>query len=751
MPGMISSDGTVPSDGAVPPDGVVPAAAPVSAVPARGIPAAGVSALLERAGSPGRLGPAERAEALRRLGAETFDVLVIGGGVTGAGTALDAAARGLSVALVEARDLAAGTSSRSSKLIHGGLRYLEQLNGALVREALRERTLLLETLAPHLVRPVQFLLPLTHHGWERAYIGSGVLLYDTLGQGLSRISPAPGTGRPARQGPPVGQGPLSGGLPMHRHLTRKAALREFPSLRPDALVGAIQYWDGQVDDARHTMFVARTAARYGAAVATSARVVGLPREDDRVTGALVRDLESGEEIRVRARQTIVAAGVWTDDVHALLNINGKNGRDINGKNGRDINGKNGRDAAEKSGKGPVSVRASKGVHLVVPRDRLRGATGLILRTERSVLFVIPWGGHWIIGTTDTDWELDLAHPAATRSDIDYLLEQVNRVLSTPLTLDDIVGVYAGLRPLLSGESADTAQLSREHAVVAAAPGLTMVAGGKYTTYRVMAADAVDAAADGLTRTVPPSCSDKTPLLGADGYQALWNARERLAEHAGLHVARVEHLLRRYGTLTEELLDLVIAEPSLGTPLPGAEAYLAAEALYAASHEGALRLEDVLTRRTRISFEAPDRGLAAARPVAELIAPVLGWDTDRVRAEVELYEARVAAERASQEAPDDASADAARRAAPDARRLPSVRATARPRPPVPTEVELDEEAPVTAVTVAAAATSAAATAAASLRAARRAVVSSISRASGTAGQPPPHPDGHSPDTMTDLAS
>ena len=742
MPGMVPSDSTVPSDGAVPPDGVAPAAAaPASAVPARGVPAAGVAAPLERAASPGRLGPAERAEALRRLGAETFDVLVIGGGVTGAGTALDAAARGLSVALVEARDLAAGTSSRSSKLIHGGLRYLEQLNGALVREALRERTLLLETLAPHLVRPVQFLLPLTHHGWERAYIGSGVLLYDTLGQGLSRISPAPGTVRPARQGPPVGQGPLSGGLPMHRHLTRKATLREFPSLRPDALVGAIQYWDGQVDDARHTMFVARTAARYGAAVATSARVVGLPREDDRVTGALVRDLESGEEIRVRARQTIVAAGVWTDDVYALLNINGKNGQDINGKNGRD--------AGEKSGKGPVSVRASKGVHLVVPRDRLRGATGLILRTERSVLFVIPWGGHWIIGTTDTDWELDLAHPAATRSDIDYLLDQVNRVLSTPLTRDDIVGVYAGLRPLLSGESADTAQLSREHAVVAAAPGLTMVAGGKYTTYRVMAADAVDAAAAGLTRTVPPSCTDKTPLLGTDGYQALWNARERLAEHAGLHVARVEHLLRRYGTLTEELLDLVIAEPSLGTPLPGADAYLAAEALYAASHEGALRLEDVLTRRTRISFEASDRGLAAARPVAELIAPVLGWDTDRVRSEVELYEARVAAERASQEEADDESADAARRAAPDARRLPSVRATARPRPPVSAQVELDEEAPVTGVTVAAAA----ATAAASLRAARRAVVSSISRASGNtgAGQAPPDPDGRSPDTMTDLAS
>ncbi|WP_007515838.1 MULTISPECIES: glycerol-3-phosphate dehydrogenase/oxidase [Pseudofrankia] len=689
---------------------------------------------VERAGGPGQLGPDARAAALRRLAEETFDVLVIGGGVTGAGTALDAASRGLSVALVEARDLAAGTSSRSSKLIHGGLRYLEQLNGALVREALRERTLLLDTLAPHLVRPVQFLLPLTHHGWERAYIGSGVLLYDTLGQGLSRIGgPGSSAPRPTRRPPrllpsriadlpadlpepvasPSGEWPRAGGLPMHRHLTRKAALREFPSLRPDALVGAIQYWDGQVDDARHTMFVARTAARFGAAVVTSAKVVDLLREGDGVTGAVVRDLETGDgtgtgdgsgsqEIRVRARRTISATGVWTDDVQALL--------------GR---------------RGPVSVRASKGVHLVVPRDRLLGATGLILRTERSVLFVIPWGNHWIIGTTDTDWDLDLAHPAATRADIDYLLDQVNRVLRTPLTHDDIVGVYAGLRPLLAGQSDDTAQLSREHAVVAAAPGLTTVAGGKYTTYRVMAADAVDAAVAGLPRTVPPSCTDKVPLLGADGYLAVWNGRERLAERAGLHVARIEHLLRRYGTLAEELVDMVIADRRLAAPLPGAEAYLAVEAVYAATHEGALHLEDVLARRTRISFEAPDRGLAAARPVAELIAPVLGWDEARVGAEVELYEARVAAERASQRAGDDPAADAARLAAPDARRLPSVRATPHPKPAAPrpkpaaaepTHADHDAEPPTPAGGVSI--NAAAASAAAGLRAARRVVIGGI---------------------------
>ncbi|MCK9898770.1 glycerol-3-phosphate dehydrogenase/oxidase [Frankia sp. Cpl3] len=577
-----------------------------------------------------RLDPASRAAALRRMRAEPVDVVVIGGGVTGAGVALDAATRGLSVALLEARDLAAGTSSRSSKLIHGGLRYLEQLNGTLVREALRERSLLLETLAPHLVSAIPFLLPLTHHGWERAYIGSGVLLYDTLGQGLGRIAPRPGGD---------GGAPRNGGVPLHRHLTRKAALREFPSLRPDALVGAIQYWDGQVDDARHTMFVARTAARYGALIATSAQVTGLVREGDRVAGVRVRDLENGVDLEVRAAQTINAAGVWTDDIQAMV-----------------------------GGRGRLSVRASKGVHIVVPRDRVHGSTGLILRTEKSVLFVIPWGSHWIIGTTDTEWNLDLAHPAATSTDIDYLLDTVNKVLRTPLTTDDIVGVYAGLRPLLAGESDETSQLSREHAVVRPVPGLTMVAGGKYTTYRVMAADAVDAATEGMSGAVAPSCTERVPLLGADGYPALWNARERLARTSGLHVARVEHLLRRYGTLVEEVLDLVAARPELGRPLPGAAAYLAVEAVYAVSHEGALHLEDVLTRRTRISMETADRGLTAAPHVAELIAPVLGWNSEAVARETDHYRARVAAEIESQRQPNDRAADAARLDVPDVRPL-----------------------------------------------------------------------------------
>lgn len=557
------------------------------------------------------LDPESRAAALREMAREPLDVLVIGGGVVGAGAALDAATRGLRVGLVEARDYASGTSSRSSKLIHGGLRYLEQLDFGLVREALRERSLILNRLCPHLARPVPFIYPLQHRVWERFYVGSGVLLYDTMG------------GRH--------------GVPTHRHLTRRQALREFPSLRKDALVGAIKYYDGQVDDARHTMMLARTAAHYGALCATSTRVTGFLREGDRVSGARVLDLETGERLEIRARQTINAAGVWTDEIQEMV-----------------------------GGRGQINVRASKGVHIVVPRDRIHAQSGIIARTEKSVLFIIPWGESWLIGTTDTDWELDLAHPAASRSDVDYLLEHANRLLKTPLTHEDVVGVYAGLRPLLSGESEDTSQLSREHAVVSPVAGLVMVAGGKYTTYRVMAKDAVDAVSHSFTRKVPASCTETIPLVGAEGYAALWNQREQLAAESGLHPARVEHLLGRYGSLVGELLALLEERSDLAEPLHDAPLYLRVEAYYAALAEGALHLDDILTRRTRISIDTPDRGVAAAEEVAALVAPVLGWDDARVKGEVEHYRARVAAELDSQQQPDDRTADAARLGAPDVR-------------------------------------------------------------------------------------
>jgi glycerol-3-phosphate dehydrogenase len=559
------------------------------------------------------LSPAAREQALQAMADTELDVLVIGGGVVGAGAALDAATRGLSVGLVEARDFASGTSSRSSKLIHGGLRYLEMLDFRLVAEALAERGLLIETLAPHLVRPVPFLYPLKHRGWERLYAGSGVALYDAL----SLLS-----GR-------------SRGVPHHRHLTRSGALRVMPSLRKDSLVGALQYYDGQVDDARHTMFIARTAAAYGAHVANRARVTGLLREGERVVGAVVHDQESGETIRIRAQQVVNATGVWTDDTQSL--------------------------AGER---GQFHVRASKGIHLVVPRDRIRGDSGLILRTEKSVLFVIPWGRHWIIGTTDTDWSLDKAHPAASAADIDYILEHVNAVLKEPLTHEDVEGVYAGLRPLLSGESESTSKLSREHAVAHTVPGLVVVAGGKYTTYRVMARDAVDEAVRAIDAKVPPSVTESIPLLGAEGFAAMKNARHLLAQRYGVHVARVEHLLGRYGSLATEVLDLVAGDPTLGEPLAGASDYLRAEIVYAASHEGARHLDDLLARRTRISIETFDRGIGSMEEAARLAAPVLGWSEAQVTREVEHYRKRVEAERESQTMPDDETADSARMGAPE---------------------------------------------------------------------------------------
>ncbi|HEY3753166.1 MAG TPA: glycerol-3-phosphate dehydrogenase/oxidase [Pseudonocardiaceae bacterium] len=558
-----------------------------------------------------RLGVTDREEAWQRLSSEQFDVVVIGGGVVGVGTALDAATRGLRVALVEARDFAAGTSSRSSKLFHGGLRYLEQLEFGLVREALHERELMLTLLAPHLVKPVSFLYPLTHRFWERPYTATGLLMYDKLGGSRS--------------------------VPGQKHLTRAGALRMFPALKRSALIGAVRYYDAQADDARHTLTVARTAAHYGAVVRTSTQVTGFIKESDRVSGVRIKDIEDGREAEVLGGVVVNCTGVWTDEMQQL-----------SGSRGR------------------FRVRASKGVHIVVPRDRIVAESGLILRTEKSVLFVIPWRNHWIIGTTDTDWHLDLAHPAATRADIDYLLDHVNSVLATPLTHEDIQGVYAGLRPLLAGESEESSKLSREHAVARVSPGLVAIAGGKYTTYRVMAADAVDAAGAELSGRLQPSITDKVPLLGADGYHALVNQADQLGARYGLHPYRIRHLLDRYGSMIHEVLSLAENDADLLKPIPDAPDYLQVEVVYGASHEGALHLEDVLTRRTRISIEYPHRGVDCAESVAKLMAAVLGWDDATVAAEVKAYTARVQAERDSQNEPDDEKADARRREAPEIR-------------------------------------------------------------------------------------
>jgi len=529
-----------------------------------------------------------------------------------AGVALDAATRGLRVAVIERRDFAAGTSSRSSKLIHGGLRYLEQRDFSLVREALHERRLLLSELAPHLVTPVPFLLPLRRH-WEREYLGAGVLLYDVLAG-------------------------LHNAVPRHRHLGRRAALGLAPGLREDAVVGAITYSDAQVDDARMVIGLLRTAMGHGALAVSGAAVAAVHPRAGGITALEVHDSRSGRSLTVRAGAVVNAAGIWAADLERLAG------------------------APE-----PLGMRLSKGVHLLVPRSRIRADAALILRTARSVLLVVPWRDHWLIGTTDTEWDLERDHPAATAADVEYLLGEVNRVLADSLTPADVTGVFAGLRPLIDGSADDSARLSREHVVRRAVPGLVTVAGGKYTTYRVMAREAVDAAAEELDVPVADSRTEDVPLVGAAG---LPTARARAGSHPAAEGRPdvVEHLLGRYGALALDLLDAVGEDPALGVPLPGADPYLPVEVRYAVTHEGAMELDDILTRRTRISIEVEDRGRAAAPAVAAAVAPLLGWDAGEAQRQVARYHARLDAELAAQAMPDDRTAAAARGRARDPRLL-----------------------------------------------------------------------------------
>ena len=403
---------------------------------------------------PSALSPEARIRALGTLatgGTDELDVLVVGGGVVGVGIALDAVTRGLNTGLLEQRDLASGTSSRSSKLIHGGLRYLEMLDFGLVREALQERGLLLTRLAPHLVRPVPFLYPLTHRGWERPYVGAGLALYD----GMAML------------------GKSEMGVPRHRHLFRRQVARIAPGLqdrvdhRRDPLLRLPGRRRPAGGDDRPHRRRARRARRD-------------PGQGDRLPA---RGRAGGRRPRARPGDAAGARGPRPGRRQRRRRLDRRDPGD----------GRRPRRAAR--------AGQSKGIHLVVPRDRIRSEAGFIVRTETSVLFVIPWGRHWIIGTTDTPWNLDKAHPAASRADIDYVLDHVNAILREPLDHEDVEGVYAGLRPLLSGESEPTSRISREHTVVTPVPGLVMIAGGKLTTYRVMGRDAVDAAAHSLRTTV----------------------------------------------------------------------------------------------------------------------------------------------------------------------------------------------------------------------------------------------------------
>ena len=536
------------------------------------------------------LNSAQRGAAISALGSEEFDIVIIGGGVTGAGAVLDAASRGLKVALVEARDLASGTSSRSSKLIHGGLRYLEQYDFKLVREALHERELMVSSLSPHLVKPVGFLYPLHEKLKDRTYVGAGLALYDVL-RGFQRA------------------------LPWHKHISGKKIAEIAPSLRQDIVTGAVKYYDAQVDDARHTMTIIRTARRHGATIATRVEVDQLIRDGKKVVGVEVTDVLTGKKISVKSKSVVMCAGIWSDEMHAKFGLTPGYG-----------------------------VTMSKGVHIVVPGDAIKSNTGIILKTEVSVLFLIPWGDKWIVGTTDTPYEGDRAHPHATSADVQYILDQANKVLDPQLKREDIIGVYAGLRPLVANtKGSATTKLSREHTTDRSAPGFVSIAGGKYTTYRVMGKDAIDLAATDLRRLVSESVTEKLPLVGADGYFALVQQASRISDEYSIPVESVTHLLNRYGSLISEILELIASDKKLAQPLYQGLPYLKAEIVYAVTHEGAMSVDDVISRRTRLAFEAPQAGIDLVDDIAALIAPPLGWSAAEKKASVAEYRQQVEAE------------------------------------------------------------------------------------------------------------
>lgn len=553
---------------------------------------------------PTALNPDQRAAALSAATARVHDVLVIGAGATGAGCALDAASRGLSTVLLEAGDLAAGTSSRSGKTFHGGLRYLEQLNFGLVDTALHERNLMVETLAPYLTQPEPFLFPLTKRH-ERAYLGAGIGLYDAMTLRRRGGTTAGGDGRTA--------------VAHHRHFSRAGTLRLSPALDPDLVRGGIRYYDVRVDDARHAMTLARTANGLGAHVVRSAAVTDFLHSGERVCAVVARDELTGRPFEVRARVVINATGIWAAQLQKL------------------------------AGAQTFKVTPAKGVHLIFAQDAFDSQTGIFARAEDSVIILRRWWNYWMLGTTDTPYTGDLRTPRAEPHDVDYLLRNINTYLARKLTRADIVGTFAGLRPLIAPLDDDpgvTSALSRDHAVLPGPSGLITVVGGKYTTYRRMAADAVDAAVVELGGHIVPSRTETLPVVGTPGWQS---ARDRAAVTAaryGLSEADVVRLVSRYGGLTEQVLAPADADPSLARPLPGASGYLGAEYLYAVTHEGAMTLEDVLWHRTRVSFETPDGGVEVAAAVAALIAPSLHWAEAECRAQVACYTDWITRERAA---------------------------------------------------------------------------------------------------------
>jgi len=578
--------------------------------------------------APARPSPLERRRLdLERLTTESFDIVIVGGGVVGAGALLDAASRGLRVALVEQEDIAAGTSSRSSRLIHGGLRYLEQLHLPLVREALAERRRLLQ-LAPHLVTLEPLLFPIYGIPFlSKAFYDAGLTLYDLLG---------------ARH---------DGGW--HRRLDRRATLEIAPSLHQAGLRGGLLYHDGMEDDARFTLAVLRTALAATdvspAIAVTRVRATGIDAEPSygTLTALRARDELSGADLRIRTSAVIDATGVWAaDPSHPFASP-------------------------------AMRILPSRGAHLVVPRGRIPASAGLTIRVPGKIVFLVPWPDHWLIGTTDAPFDGPPAHPTADGWEGDKLLATVNATLDVDLQRSDIVGTYAGLRPLIAPSGGPTVKASREHRVTAEPSGVVRIGGGKYTTYRVMARDVVDAALGREVAKQRPSATAEHRLIGAADRPELDRLVAELAtvpEIAAAHPDAAARLVARHGTQAPAVV-AVGAELGLVRPLVAGRPFLEAEVAWAVRHELALSVDDVLSRRLRLSPELADRGAVVAPRVASIMARELGWGASREALEAETYLATARREYA---------------VAPPA--VPAIAATETPAPSVPAPIDPDPSAP-----------------------------------------------------------
>jgi len=537
----------------------------------------------------------DRAESIRRLGDEVFDVLVVGGGITGTGVALDAASRGLRTALVDKGDFASGTSSKSSKLVHGGIRYLQQKEVGLVYEALAERQILRKT-APHLVRVLPFLLPVfTKDGFlprrVARLLGTTMWAYD-----------------------------LTGGLrigKLHKRVSKEDALRYMPTLPADNIAASYVYYDAQADDARLTLTVAKTAVNHGAVVVNYATVVGLDKDaGGHVSRARVRI--DGNEIEIRARAIVNATGVWSDQIRSLDDLDHT-----------------------------TTIRPAKGIHITVPWSLVQNEIAVVIPVpkDRRSVFVVPWGGDGgphrftYIGTTDTDYDGPTDDPQITPADIEYLLRAINGATTTKITESDILGTWAGLRPLVAAAKSErTADLSRRHSVHTSPAGVVTVTGGKLTTYRRMAADAVDEVVKVLGTKTSRSRTKRITLQGADG----WDASDI-----------PQNLRERYGADGRAVAALEASDPQLARPLIEGLPYSRAEVVYAVRSEMARTVDDVLSRRTRTRLLAREASAAVADDVAALMAAELGWSDEERDRQVAQYRALVAEERLSGGLPETA--------------------------------------------------------------------------------------------------